>query len=1542
MHNSSSSSSEIQPESRALDGMAAPPGCLPSSVPDEAVPVSEQSTAGDSLSERTQRTDSGKLRQGARANESLDVRTDSSAPVPEIDRGRSPGTAVETSISVVGPRSADDESEYEIVADAQNRPGTTGSIEQTVSASMQSVENALTQLQAARTVLRRHSSRSSHSSVGSEANGKNVHWASQGSRPGSLHKADSHTTNLTRHGSLEKIGSVDTSERRRRVSCRSEPGEMERLSREPDSSAAPDDGGMDRKTSNGERGSSFWTNMSAWGDRVKRKSINVGDLRNSANASTQDATGKKKEGDIFALSPQLPSFMAHNYKPPNGRRRSVNPSPAPRRPSQTNVKCQVTVVASPSPGNSQAIGSMSGQLEPLQPGEVSTSTLDKKGGPLDAGESSPGGLSVQTSRQRRRSVSLMSSLGSHQSDAGSMEQRNSRTAALRAGTLPFTTAPKRSSSALDMSPTSSLISAYSERGAIGIRCCCRFLQVCERIATSPWFETIFAFIIMFNTIIMAIQTQYDGMELGFELRYPGFERVATDVWPGAPDVFQVFEMIFGCLFTVELVIKILGLRVNFALSVWNWLDFAIVAAWLVDQVLVLTQAGNGGADFVTLARLARLVRVLRLLRLVRAIHKFDDLYLLTTSIKASLSALWWSTVLLLVVHAMFALVLNNILVEEFVLDESQALDKRQKIFLYYGTFSRAMLTMFEFALANWPPPSRALTEDVHEFWVIFILGYQCFVGFAVVKVLTGVFLHATFNVASSDDIIMLSQKQRAIRTHVAKMGILFEAADANSDGIIDKFEFEKLVHDQVVMKWLSSMECDVSHAHGHTDTLFHLIGGGEQHITVEELAKGISKLKGPARMIDFTLFLRDITHIRANIQEMIKTVDPPAKPPAPVDPFNSESFLERVEERKEEFLSQSLPRESVGRSVGHEPTDGLSTEPLPPCKVEDPPPPPTTSNAVERIVSADIITEGQDDRNASVTQNRMQGASTHTIGTTGGFHSQNGYVNGDRGSKCSQESTGSFAKDAVTVPMDDSQAVTNSAPSRKGSRANSHAGSHNGGRLSRHASGHRGSGLSRTKSAGNLSLADMRKVITDTFAVGHALFQPAHARIQRREGDKWYSRRSLEIFVRSLTFEATFSTLIFMNTAVMALERQYKGIHAGFEIGFLKESAHWPGVEDFFLATEWIFGICFTIELVLKFIATGKRFFTDAWNALDAIIVLAWVLSVFEQIPQLPLDPFLIRVIRLAKLLRILRLTKTIHGFDSLHLMTTSIHGSLSALAWSTALLFVVQMMISLIISQTLDNINYWSDGGCKEELMVGELLNCTGYTDSEPPPFNNECCKRHSVFRYFGTFSKSVLTMFEITLANWIPVTRTVTEYVSEWYVVVALSHKFFIGFAVVTVVTGVFLQETFKVAMTDDTIMMRQRERQIRSHTKKMNLLFEAADEDGNGLLDKEEFMQIVGEPSVQLWLSAMGLDSSDAENLFTLLAEDKGSLTAEELVKGTSRLKGAARSLDLAILMEEHKFFKDEVEGLRKRTNEQASGTTEEIARLRRLLDENGISY
>merc|ERR1712113_750939 len=117
----------------------------------------------------------------------------------------------------------------------------------------------------------------------------------------------------------------------------------------------------------------------------------------------------------------------------------------------------------------------------------------------------------------------------------------------------------------------------------------------------------------------------------------------------------------------------------------------------------------------------------------------------------------------------------------------------------------------------------------------------------------------------------------------------------------------------------------------------------------------------------------------------------------------------------------------------------------------------------------------------------------------------------------------------------------------------------------------------------------------------------------------------------------------------------------------------------------------------------------------------------------------------------------------------------------------------------------------------------------------------------YFGTFSKAFLTMFEITFANWIPAGRTLTENVSEWFLIFVLGHKFTVGFAVVMVITGVFLQETFKVALNDDFIMLQQKERDIKTHKFKMSKLFSIADADGSGFLDREEFVAIMSDAKV-----------------------------------------------------------------------------------------------
>eukprot|EP00929_Paragymnodinium_shiwhaense_P036201 TRINITY_DN19430_c0_g1_i3.p1 TRINITY_DN19430_c0_g1~~TRINITY_DN19430_c0_g1_i3.p1 ORF type:complete len:160 (-),score=48.74 TRINITY_DN19430_c0_g1_i3:508-987(-) len=153
----------------------------------------------------------------------------------------------------------------------------------------------------------------------------------------------------------------------------------------------------------------------------------------------------------------------------------------------------------------------------------------------------------------------------------------------------------------------------------------------------------------------------------------------------------------------------------------------------------------------------RLGKLLRMLRLVRAIRGFDSLYLLTTTLRGSGSALLWSVLLLLLVQAMIAFILCQMLMQ-FYKDESNPYEDRREVFQYFGTFTRAMLTMFELTLGNWVPVSRVLMEKVSEWYFFFTLFHKCVIGFAVVNVINGVFLQKTFAVAAADDHIMMTAK----------------------------------------------------------------------------------------------------------------------------------------------------------------------------------------------------------------------------------------------------------------------------------------------------------------------------------------------------------------------------------------------------------------------------------------------------------------------------------------------------------------------------------------------------------------------------------------------------------------------------------------------------------------------------------------------------------------------------------------------------------------------------------------------------------------
>jgi len=286
---------------------------------------------------------------------------------------------------------------------------------------------------------------------------------------------------------------------------------------------------------------------------------------------------------------------------------------------------------------------------------------------------------------------------------------------------------------------------------------------------------------------------------------------------------------------------------------------------------------------------------------------------------------------------------------------------------------------------------------------------------------------------------------------------------------------------------------------------------------------------------------------------------------------------------------------------------------------------------------------------------------------------------------------------------------------------------------------------------------------------------------------------------------------------------------------------------------------------VLKLVAVPKKTLTEFWAVIDfAVVIFFWIEMLSS---ELPFPPTLIRLLRLV---RVLRLVKTMKGFASLYLMLQSIKGSVSAVGWSMCVLLLGEMMFAVVLNLLMST--YW---------------------ESEQHDIED----REVLFSYFGTFTKSLLTMIEMLLGNWYTITRVLTGF-NELFMLFGVCHQLVFGFAVIEVISGVFLNETFKVAALDDSIMLNEVRRATKAERAKLTEFFLKADEDGSGLVDQYELQKVMANKKVEEWLGAMGLDLSDIKKVFSILDKDgDGQLSCDELLNGCSMLKKPPRAIDLA---------------------------------------------
>ncbi|CAE6964190.1 Scn10a [Symbiodinium sp. CCMP2592] len=362
-------------------------------------------------------------------------------------------------------------------------------------------------------------------------------------------------------------------------------------------------------------------------------------------------------------------------------------------------------------------------------------------------------------------------------------------------------------------------------------------------------------------------------------------------------------------------------------------------------------------------------------------------------------------------------------------------------------------------------------------------------------------------------------------------------------------------------------------------------------------------------------------------------------------------------------------------------------------------------------------------------------------------------------------------------------------------------------------------------------------------------------------------------FFLSSTFEMLIAALLFVNVCFMAAQLQYLGLRIGHSIGYprydVAAEEAWPNSDQIFLVGDVSFASVFTIEMLTRMYYLRMTFWKYTLNWVDFLVVCSSWLELFAA-ALLPISPTFLRLLRLGKLLRAIRVVRMSAVLESLQLLLKCISASVRILFWSLFLLMIIQISAGMTIS-----------------YMVSEFM-----VDQSAPME-----ARFAVFRYYGSFSATLLTMFEVLFANWAPPCRILIDYVSEWYALVFIIYRCFVGFAVLNVVNAVFVQSTMKVAAADEEVMAREKRKAELAFQRKVSALFRQADISGDGKIDMKEFKRLLKAPKLQLWLSQLEIETTDLWGLFQMLDTGEGEISLQEFEAGTMRIKGMARSFDLA---------------------------------------------
>lgn len=361
----------------------------------------------------------------------------------------------------------------------------------------------------------------------------------------------------------------------------------------------------------------------------------------------------------------------------------------------------------------------------------------------------------------------------------------------------------------------------------------------------------------------------------------------------------------------------------------------------------------------------------------------------------------------------------------------------------------------------------------------------------------------------------------------------------------------------------------------------------------------------------------------------------------------------------------------------------------------------------------------------------------------------------------------------------------------------------------------------------------------------------------REDQKPWVDRTKFDIF----------STCVIMANAVLI----------GLDVDSRRQREDGLDVDDIILVwiiLEGIFCLYFLVEVILKIAYhSWKWVFYELWNFYSTLAALLMAADFALMAVGIQAYLRVFSLLRVAGFLRLGRIFKRYRVLKELRLLVQGLNTSLSTIAWTSMLIFIVLYVSSALLTEQI---------GRNAEVYDDYRKMSGGWDHLE----------------FFGTMGKSMYTLLQIATGDaWCSgIVRHVVA--NQWYMgLFFVMFLLIVNFGLLNVIISVIVEHMLAAAQKNSSQAKVREDKARLMELGFMEDIFHEAEKNHSGHIDLLSFLEATKNPKVQWELSQLQLPVGECAKLFMVIGgAGSRSLSMPEFIKGCSQLKGTAQSKDL----------------------------------------------